>query len=184
MIGLKKNMSPSSSLLREKLSCLVREWQVNGTPSKYAFEFIVSDLFEWKGTNEISSGLWLTPPTMITATLDDFVGQGIETIECFAKFAGIDVTPLGVMQPPEKIVEQCNQQRPTFLGLTVLRTFVFEDLIYIGHNIPSSTLLIVGGGPCLQSEPEIATQANLHLVAKDVKDFIEFLLNFQPSQVS
>ena len=175
-------MNRCSSLVREKLSDLVRQWQVDGTPSKYAFEFITSDLFEWKEANSISSGLWPTPPTMITATLDDFVGQGIETIEFFAKFAGMEVTSLGVMQPVETIVEECTERRPTLLGLTVLRTFVFEDLIYIGQNIPSSTLLIVGGGPCLQSEPEIATQANLHLVAKDVKDFIEFMLNFQPTK--
>ncbi len=166
------------------MSDLVRQWQVDGTPSKYAFEFIVSDLFEWRQERRISSGLWIDPPTMITATLDDFVGQGIETIEFFAKFAGMEVTSLGVMQPAETIVEKCSEQRPTLLGLTVLRTFAFEDLIYIGQNIPSSTLLIVGGGPCLQSEPEIATQANLHLVAKDVKDFIEFMLNFQPTKFS
>ena len=171
-----------TQLLREKLASLVQEWQDDALPSRYAFEFIASDLAEWKQTNRIS-GLWDTPPTMITATLDDFMGKGIETIELFAKIAGIEVTPLGVMQSAETIVKECIKQQPALLGLTVLRTFVFEDLVYIGHNIPSNTLLIVGGGPCLQSNPEIATQANLHFVAKDIKDFIQFLLNFQPSQL-
>jgi hypothetical protein len=173
-------MNNSSSLLREKLAGLLQEWQGDGLPSRYAFEFIASDLIEWKRTNRIS-GLWDTPPTMITATLDDFVGKGIETIGLFAEIAGIKVTPLGVMQSPETIVKECNKQNPSLLGLTVLRTFVFEDLVYIGHKIPPNTLLIVGGGPCLQSDPEIATRAKLHFVAKDVRDFVQFMLNFQPS---
>jgi len=177
-------MNNSSSLLRGKLTELVQRWESDGLPSKYMFEFIASDLIEWKRTNHISSGLWDNPPTMITATLDDFVGQGIETIERFAEIAGIAVTSLGVMQPPERIIEECNKTRPSLLGLTVLRTFVFEDLIYIGRNIPSDTLLIVGGGPCLQSDPDIATQANLHFVAKDLKDFIRFILSFQTSELS
>lgn len=168
------------SILRDKLARLVEQWNVDGTPSKYAFEFIASDLAEWKDVNAVSSGLWRVAPTMLTATLDDFVGQGIETIEFFARFAGVEVTPLGVMQPAPVIVEECRNHCPTFLGLTVLRTFVLEDLIYIGRSIPAGTLLLVGGGPFLQSEPDIAAQANLHLVAKDVKEFIEFLLNFQP----
>lgn len=172
-------MNNSSSLLREKLASLVQQWQGDGLPGRYAFEFIASDLIEWKQTNRIS-GLWKTPPTMMTATLDDFVGKGIEIIGLFAEIAGIEVTPLGVMQSPETILKECNRQHPSLLGLTVLRTFVFEDLVYIGHNIPSNTLLIVGGGPCLQSDPEIATRANLRFVAKDVKDFIQFMLNFQP----
>ena len=100
-------MNNSSSLLREKLASLVQQWQDDGLSSKYAFEFIAPDLIEWKRTNHIS-GLWETPPTMITATLDDFVGQGIKTIELFAEIAGIEVTSLGVMQSPETIIKECN----------------------------------------------------------------------------
>jgi len=172
-------MNPSSVLLREKLSGLLEQWQVGGLPSRYEIESTAQELLEWKQTAGIS-GLWNQPPSMITATLDDALGKGIEIIQMFAEIAGINVTPLGIMQSPETIVIECNKRLPHLLGLTVLRSDAYEDLEYIGHNIPPNTLLIVGGGPFLQSDPELAVRAKVHLVANDVAAFIRFILDFKP----
>ncbi len=173
-------MNNSSTLLRKKLSDLLEQWQVGGFPSRYEIESTALELLEWKQTTGIS-GLWNQPPSMITATLDDALGKGIEIIQMFAELAGIKVIPLGILQSPDTIVNQCNNHCPSFLGLTVLRSDAYEDLEYIGHNIPPNTLLIVGGGPFLQSDPELAIRAKIHFIAHDVAAFLQFVLNFQPT---
>lgn len=173
-------MNPPSALLREKLSDLLEQWQFSGLPSRYEIESAAQELLVWKQTVGIS-GLWNQPPSMVTATLDDALGKGIEIIQLFAEVAGIKVTPLGIMQSPETIVTECNKRLPHLLGLTILRSDAYDDLKYIGHNIPPTTLLIIGGGPIFQSDPELAVHAKVHFVAHDVAAFLQFVLNFQPA---
>lgn len=172
-------MNNSSALLREKLSDLLKQWQASEFPTRYEIESDAKDLLAWKQAHNVS-GLWHKPPLMITATLDDALGKGIEIIQLFAEVAGIKVIPLGIMQSPDTIVDECNQHCPSLLGLTILRSYAYKDLEYIGHHIPKKTLLIVGGGPFLQMDPELAVRTKVHLVIKDVASFIGFILNFQP----
>ena len=173
-------MTNPPTALREKLTYLLEKWQLGGLPSRYEIETTGLELLEWKRANHVS-GLWSKPPIMITATLDDGIGKGIEIIQFFAEIAGIEVIPLGIMQSPETIVNECTKHRPALLGLTILRSYACEDLEYIGHNIPSNTLLLAGGGPFLQSDPELAIRANVDFVLKDVAAFLQFILDFQSS---
>lgn len=172
-------MNENSDLLRHKLSGILDEWQVCDFPSRYEIEASAHELLDWKQANGIIS-LWDRRVTMLTATLDDALGQGIKIIEMFAEIAGIEVTPLGILQSPDTIIASCTELRPSFLGLTVLRTYAYDDLLHIGKSIPATVKLIVGGGPFLQTETELIEKAGVDFIARDITSFLDFLLAFQP----
>ncbi len=171
-------MNASNELSRQNLIGILAKWKQEGLPSRYEMEKIGQDMLANKQSGE-ATGIWDVPAKMVTATLDDALGQGIEMIELFAKIAGIEVIPLGVCQSPETIISECNGHLPNFLGITVLRSDATEDLINIGQNLPAGTKFVVGGGPFLRSYPETIDFANVHFVARDVAAFLRFLLNFE-----
>ncbi len=167
----------ADSPLRAKLLELLEEWKANKFASRYEIEQSGHDLLEWKTSNRIS-GIWNESPLMITATLDDALGQGIELIQLFAQAAGMEVIPLGICRPATAIITECKKHLPDLLGLTVLRSDVEEDLIFIGQSIPSKTRLIAGGGPLL-SDAEIIRDARICFVAKDIASFVRYMLDFK-----
>jgi len=65
-------------------------------------------LHEWK-VNTGVSGLWDIPPLMITATLDDGLGHGLEVIRMFSETAGLEIIELGLLVKPEKIITACKK---------------------------------------------------------------------------
>lgn len=174
-----RKMNNCSDLLKYKLSGILDEWQDCDFPSRYEIESSARELLEWKKANGIAS-FWDERVTMLTATLDDALGQGIKTIEMFAEVAGIEVISLGILQSPETIIDSCTKLRPSLLGLTVLRTYAYDDLLLIGKSIPTTVKFIAGGGPFLQTETELVRQARIDFVARDVTSFLDFLLTFQP----
>jgi len=123
--------------------------------------------------------LWPSPPSMMTTTLDDAIGQGLQIIHLFGRLAGVDVKPLGLMQLPEKIIDACSQSKPDILGLTILQFHSEETLCDIIAHLPSRIRVIVGGPIFKALEPE-DMEKKTYLVLNDIQHFIEFLLTFEP----
>lgn len=125
-----------------------------------------------------NSGLWDKPPLMITATLDDGLGQGLEIIRMFSETAGIEIIDLGLLVTPERIIAECKENNPDLLGLTVLQFDSEEDILMIRRNLPSKTK-IIAGGPVFTADPGFARRTGIHFTAKNVAYFIRFLLQFE-----
>lgn len=132
---------------------------------------------EWK-VKTGASRLWDNPPLMITATLDDGLGQGLEIIRMFSETAGLEIIDLGLLVTPEKIITACEKNNPDLLGLTVLQFDSEEDILMISRNLSSKTK-IIAGGPVFTADPEFARRTGIHFTAKNVAYFIRFLLQFE-----
>jgi methylmalonyl-CoA mutase cobalamin-binding subunit len=163
--------------LRVKLDELSRKWQSKGLPSRSALEKAAGDLHDWR-VKTGSSGLWDIPPLMITATLDDGLGHGLEVIRMFSEVAGLEIIDLGLLVAPEKIITACKKNKPDLLGLTILQFDSEENILMINRNLPSKTK-IIAGGPVFKVDHEFARRTGLRFAAKNVADFIRFLLQFE-----
>jgi methanogenic corrinoid protein MtbC1 len=146
-------------------------------PSRSGLEKAAGELREWK-VKTGGSGLWDNPPLMITATLDDGLGQGLGVIRMFSETAGLEIIDLGLLVSPEKIITECKKTKPDLLGLTVLQFDSEEDILMISKNLPSKTK-IIAGGPVFTADPGFARRTGIHFVAKNVAYFIRFLLQFE-----
>jgi hypothetical protein len=173
--------------LRQKLEGLSIKWQSKGLPSRSGLEKAAGDLREWKKKTGCA-GLWDDPPLMMTATLDDGLGHGLEVIRIFSEAAGLEVMELGLLVTPEKIITACKKYKPDLLGLTkykpdllgltVLQFDSEENILMISRNLSSKTK-IIAGGPVFTADREFARRAGIHFVAKDVAYFIRFLLQYE-----
>ena len=129
----------------------------------------------WKDAHKIG-GLWIKPPLMATATVDDGFGQGLAIIHKFAEAVGLSVHPIGLMQKPDVIIDVCRSFCPAILGLTILQFDSEETIAYIAGHLPAETILIAGG-PVFAAEPDFADRAGIHVVAAHAGDFLEYLIN-------
>jgi methanogenic corrinoid protein MtbC1 len=146
-------------------------------PSRSGLEKAAGDLREWK-VKTSCSGLWDIPPLMITATLDDGLGHGLEIIRMFSEAAGLEILELGLLVAPEKIITACKKHKPDLLGLTVLQFDSEEDLLKISRNLLSKTK-IIAGGPVFTADRGFARRTGIHFAAKNVAYFIQYLLQFE-----
>ena len=121
-------------------------------------------------------GLWPSPPLMITATLDDAVGQGLTIIHLFSQLAGVDVKPLGLMQSPKKIIDACRQSLPDILGMTILQFHSEETLCDMAESLPSQTQIVVGG-PIFKTFSQKELDGKGYQVIDNVRYFLDFLLD-------
>ena len=167
--------------LRDRLDELRQKWCRQGLPSRQQLEKIYDKMSAWKKDRNIP-GLWQQAPRLLTATVDDGMGLGLDIIERFADLAGMAVDRLGLLQTKEALVAACRARQPEFLGLTVLRLDCEDDLAHIGRNIPSSTHFIAGG-PVFKYDPELAKRCNITFVAGHVGHFIDYLLKWNQLHV-
>ncbi len=163
--------------LRKKIAELLISWKETGMPSRAGYEAAAADLLEWKHSESIP-GIWQHPPLMITSTLDDGLGQGLQLIHLFSEIAGLKIRSLGLLCPPDMIIDECITHGPEFLGLTVLQFDSEEDLLKICREIPAHTK-IIAGGPVFSGDPDLAERAGVHFVAKNAAAFLGFLLDFK-----
>jgi hypothetical protein len=131
---------PIHNELREKLHHLSQQWMEQGLPTREKLETTVKQLADWKRQHAVQ-GLWPLRPRMVTATLDDGMGHGLDLIERFAAVLGLSIHHLGLMQRPEPILSACHRMVPEFLGLTVLHPGSEDDLARIGNGLPPRHLL-------------------------------------------
>jgi len=163
--------------LWKKLDDLSKKWQSTGLPSRSGLEKSAGDLNEWKVITGVS-GLWDKSPLMLTATIDDGLGHGLEVIRMFSETAGLETIELGLLLTPEKIITACKRHQPDLLGLTVLQFDSEEDILMISRNLPSKTK-IIAGGPVFTADREFAARAGIHFAAKNAAYFIQYLLQFE-----
>lgn len=165
-------------LLRIQLQQISQPWRINGLPSAEAVEAEAVRLDNFKKEHKIN-GLWDIPPLLVTATLDDGLGQGLSSIHRYAAIAGLNVHHLGLLQTADSIIRACQKLNPDFVGLTVLQLDTDEALAQIGHNLPPRTRL-VAGGPAFTYDPEMASRCGVAYVARNVAYFIDFLCQWRP----
>jgi len=175
------SISDYKKQLREKLEVLSKEWQSKGLPSRSGIEKAAGDLRDWR-IKTGGSGLWDIPPLMITATLDDGLGHGLEVIRMFSKAAGLEIIDLGLLVTPEKIITACKKHKPDLLGITVLQFDSEEDILMISRNLPSKTK-IIAGGPVFMADRGFAPRTGIHFAARNVAYFIRFLLQFERTNI-
>lgn len=173
-------MADDSPSLNEKLSRLIRQWISTGLPSRQVLESTADELSKWKQKRAIS-GLWPSMPLMLTATLDDGIGQGISLIERYASVAGLEVRRIGLLQGPEVILKKCHLLQPAILGLTVLQLDSDDDLADVGHNRPSDTC-IIAGGPVFKFDPDMGRRCRVDYVAPNVAYFLDYLVGWTPAR--
>lgn len=160
--------------LRKKFCDMLNQWAENGLPSRLELEKTAEELKEWKSAENVAS-LWEKPPVMVTATIDDALGYGLAIIHMYAKAAGVELIPLGLLQDPEKIVKKCAIHKADILGMTILQFDSEDDVTYISGNLHQKTK-IVAGGPLFKSDPDLASRSGIHVVAKDVSEFVKYLI--------
>jgi methylmalonyl-CoA mutase cobalamin-binding subunit len=123
------------------------------------------------------AGIFPVPPRLMTATLDDGLGQGLSLIHCFAELAGLTILPLGLMRTPAAVVDECRRQRPDILGLTVLHDDTEEDLCeLIIPRIPDTVRVIVGG-PVFKAMTAETLARKPYRVLNSIPLFLAFLLD-------
>ncbi|MDY6790545.1 MAG: cobalamin-dependent protein [Thermodesulfobacteriota bacterium] len=171
------DISKYQKQLGKKLDKLSKKWQSTGLPSRSGLENAASDLHEWKVETGVL-GIWDQPPLMLTGTIDDGLGHGLEIINMFAEISGVEIIELGLLLTPEKIISTCNKYQPDLLGLTVLQFDSEEDILKISQNLPSKTK-IIAGGPVFTADHEFASRTGIHFAAKNAADFIQYLLSFK-----
>lgn len=160
---------------RAKLADLVTEWKYQGLPSREGLEKKALELFNWKDRTGIK-GIWSArPPLMVTATLDDGIGQGLQLIHLFAAAIGMPTYFLGLFQNPQFIIETCRNFRSEYLGLTVLQFDSEETVSEIVSGLGGQTC-IIAGGPVFRLDTGFAERTGVNVVAGSAADFIEFCL--------
>ena len=169
-------MDGSVERFKAELRRYVALWTVGGLPSRQGLDAAADELEHWKAIHRVD-GLWPRRPLMLTATLDDGIGQGLQIIHRYADILGMDILPLGLLQTPEAIIAACRKREPDFLGLTILQLDSDDDLCQVGHSLPPKTMLIAGG-PVFKFDPEMTGRCKVGYVAEDVSCFIEFLLDW------
>jgi len=159
---------------RAKIQSLIAQWQAEGQPSRDVLQAEARELQRWRQAAGIQ-GLWTHPPLMVTATVDDAMGLGLEVIRWFAEAVGLRVVSAGLLQTPEAIAAVCAAQHADLLGMSVLQFDSEDDLAAISRRLPETTFF-TAGGPVFKSDPDLARRAGIGLVAKDAGAFLSFLL--------
>jgi hypothetical protein len=171
----------SQNTFRSRIRSLLDRWQRGGLPSRSGFIDTARSLKRWREENR-TDGLWPHPPLMITATLDDGLGQGLEPIHLLSEAIGVRILFLGLLQPADRIIAEAGKRRPDLIGLTVLQLDSEAALARIGNGRPPGTTLLAGG-PSFRFDRDLARRAGVDFVAASAADFLEFMLGFDPRRV-
>ncbi len=150
------------------------QWLTEGLPSRQGLDEAAVKLLALRRRLGVA-GIHRRPATLLTATLDDGLGQGLAVIERFAAAIGMSLISLGLMQTPAAVIDACRRHRPDYLGLTVLQFDTEADLAFIAANLPPETR-IVAGGPVFAGDPAFAERTGTHLAARNVADFLRIML--------
>ena len=164
--------------MRDDIQALLQKWRQSGKPTREDY-LTGAQTLDTLRRESPRRGLWPEPPLMITATLDDGWGHGLDVIEALAAAVGVTVHRLGVLQRPAEIIAACREQRADLLGLTVLQFDSDDDLSEITRGLPPETTLIAGGAAFIY-DPEFAARTGTRHVARDGAAFLDFLLRFTP----
>lgn len=160
---------------RKAVDRLAGHWLATGLPSRQGLDEAADKLERMRERLNVR-GIWEQPPSMLTATLDDGLGQGLAVIEKYAVAIGLRLIRLGLMQTPEAIIDACRRHQPDYLGLTILQFDTEDDLACIAKSLPRKTR-IVAGGPVFAGDPGFSGRTGTHFAAKNVAAFLQFMLD-------
>ncbi len=163
----------ASSDLRQRINHYLSQWR-SMAPTRTVLEAAARNVVEWKNRTGAAC-IWEKAPLMVTATLDDGWGNGIQLIHLFAEAAGVRVFSLGLLQNVASVLTVCREKEPDLLGVTVLQLDTEEPLSAICRGLPSKTR-VVAGGPVFSADPDLAARAGVFFVARNAADFWRFLL--------
>lgn len=158
---------------------LVARWRQEGLPGYDALAAEAQALTTL-GERPDTRPLWKAPPLLLTATLDDVLGQGLAVIHLYADAVGLRRRHLGLTISADAIIEACRAERPALLGMTVLQFDSEEDLARIRLEIPRSTRMVCGG-PLFKADPDLTERCGIDFVARDLGSFLEYLLDHRES---
>lgn len=172
------NFGPAmeSKRLSMALTRLCTAWEARGLFSRNRVMSTGRQLVRWKQQHDIS-GLWHKAPVLVTATLDDGLGMGLDLIELYAAVAGMRVERLGLLMDSDTLVQQCQASRPDFLGLTVLREDAMEllDTQIAPAVLPETTIL--AGGPAFKLLPLKERREKPYVILPDLTAFVRYVLS-------
>lgn len=160
--------------LRVAVASLIRRWRHQGLPGHEAL-IAESEALAGLRRAPATRPLWRRPPQLLTATLDDALGQGLTIIHRFADAVGLRRRHLGLTVTADTVINACLADRPALLGMTVLQFDSEPDLVRIRREIPAGTRMVCGG-PLFTADPALADRCGIELVAADVGAFLEYLL--------
>ena len=163
--------------MRKKLADLATDWREQGLPPAKSLMTVGEELLAEKKNRGLGA-LWPQPPAMVTATIDDGWGAGLEPIRLYAEIAGVAVTHLGLLLEPADVVAGCQRLQPDILGLTILH-FETEEILtrQIMPALPAATIAIVGG-PIFKTMEAGDLAEKPYQVADTLIDFLDFLLDW------
>ncbi len=153
----------------------VHHWRVYGLPGRWQVLRDLEDLLRFRETVPMEARPPLHRfPKIALATIDDGWGHGLEVIEAAAQAVGAHAVRLGLLCPPEEILEACRRNPPDILGLTVLRADAEPLVAAIVQGLPQR-VTVVAGGPVFQWDPDFARRTGVHKVLEDVASFLQWL---------
>jgi hypothetical protein len=166
--------------LRHRIQGLLAVWACQPhSPSRQDYLAAAAALESWR-RDRPEAVLWSVPPVLLTATLDDGWGHGLEVIEALASAIGVRVARLGLLKTPEAILAACRRAPPDLLGLTVLQFDSDTAVAAIRGGLPPETTLVAGGAAYRYDE-DFARRTATPVVARDGAAFLGFLLSYHPS---
>ena len=168
-------MNDGYKIFRDAVRKTADGWLADGLPSRQVLEESATRLQRLRKQLKIE-GIWEKPPCMVTATLDDGLGQGLGIIEKFAAAIGIQLVCLGLLQPAAAVVDACRDKEPDYLGMTILQFDTEEELTAIAGQLPQKTR-IVAGGPAFTGDPDFADRTSTHYAAENVAAFLGFMVD-------
>jgi hypothetical protein len=153
----------------------INHWRQEGLPGYDALA-AEADALAALAKDPGTRPLWKAPPLLLTATLDDALGQGLTVIHRFADAVGLQRRHLGLTIAADAIIAACRAETPALLGMTVLQFDSEEDLARIRREIPTQVRMVCGG-PLFKADPELAERCGIDFVAGSVSAFLEYLLD-------
>ncbi len=148
-------------------------WQKKGLPPRWSLLQELKNLASLRLSMNISHVL-PKRVSIVTATIDDGWGMGLEIIHLACDVLGIEYKFIGLMRKPEEILGHLLKEQPRFLGITLLQEDSIPLLQYIHDSTPED-LLILAGGPAFKNGLKEETMERLRIIA-NVKEFIEFMI--------
>ena len=173
-------MDEAYRAFRTAVGSLADQWLATGLPSRQGLREAAENLERQRAHLKVN-GIWDQSPSMVTATLDDGLGQGLAIIEKYAAAIGIHLIALGLMQTPAAVMDACRRHQPDFLGLTILQFDTEDDLTHIASHLPRKTR-IVAGGPVFSGDSDFAGRTGTHYAAKNVAFFLRYMLDWPDNQ--
>lgn len=163
--------------LLQSIDALLAEWaRQPRRPSRE--DYLAAAAFLARQRGAPGDGLWRAPPALLTATLDDGWGHGLEVIEALAAAVGVRVRRLGLLQTPQAVLAACRREGPDLLGLTVLQFDSEEAVAAIARGLPRGTTLVAGGAAYRYDE-DFARRTATPVAIRDGAAFLDFLRGYQ-----